>query len=308
MAAYNARVIEKDCFTLSSTEHGDSEVIDLNGASKFSCQAVYDVQAPSAKTFDDGAVSTLIVQDLTYSAVDRGVAGDDITIQYVGDGVAGAETVDVTDTAIVVHMDATVIVGSTADDIFAAVQASIPASDLVDVVVSGTGATVQAVAAATPLAGGVDSEVIVADSTFSIPTHGFTTGLKIRLTTTGTLPAPFLTGTDYFVIVVDADTVQLAASLDDALAGTAITIVDEGSDSGVGTLTAVALAGASVTFQKSNDGENWVNIQSATSITVDGSVLISQPDVSYRYFKAVKALTAGVVDLAAFVLVIGDAT
>ncbi len=171
---------------------------------------------------------------------------------------------------------------------------------------SGSGASALIALATTPLAGGTDGEVDVPDSTLSIPSHGFTTGLKIRLTTTGTLPAPFLTGTDYFVIVIDADTIQLASSLVNAVAETFIVIVDDGADGSVNTVTAIALSGVSVTFKKSNDRINWVNIQSATTITVDGSVMLSQPNVSYRYFKAVKALTAGVVDLQALVLVIGD--
>lgn len=411
MSQYNARLIETDVLADVTPTEAGSGVVDLNGASKFSCQAIYDVQAPSAKTFDSpqfaalvnqsltytsvvaeeaanditieyvdtgvpsqalevnvtadaisvnlaldaGTASTLVVQDLTYTAQVAGEAGDDITIQYVGDGTSGAETVDVTGTAIVVHMDPTAVTGSSADDILAAIEADGPADALVAVAVTGTGVTVQAVAAATPLAGGVDpaitstgnavktavnadspgaadlvlvtganaspvtafgptnlaggsdGEVNLADSEFTIPSHGFTTGFKVQLTTTGTLPAPLLTATDYFVIVVDANTIQLAETLADALAGTEIELSDVGSDDAVNTVTGVALAGASVTFQKSNDGSNWADIQAATSISADGSVLLVQPDVSYRYFKAVKALTSGQVDLKALVLVIGDA-
>lgn len=411
MSQNNARIIQKDILTdLISTEAGDSEVIDLNGANKFSCQAIYDVSAPSAKTFDSpqlsslvnqsltytsvdpgesandisielsdtgvpsqpleinvtvsaiqvnleldaGVASELIEQDLTYTAQDVGEDGDLITITYENDGTAGAETVDVTGTDIVVHMDDTAITGSTADDILAAIEASIPASALVSVAVTGVGANVQAASAETPLAGGADpaivttgdalkaainadspgaadlvlvsgsnasvlvilaetnlaggtdGEVNVDDSELSIPSHGFPSGFKIRLTTTGTLPAPLLTATDYFVIVIDDDTIQLASSLVNALAETNIELEDAGSDDAVHTATGVALAGATITFQKSNDGTNWINIQSATSITVDGSVMLNQPNVSYRYFKAVKALTAGVVDLQAHILVLGD--
>jgi hypothetical protein len=66
-------------------------------------------------------------------------------------------------------------------------------------------------------------------------------------------------------------------------------------------------SGASVTFQKSNDSVNWNDIQAATSITVDGSAFVEQANVDYRYFKAVKALASGTVDLKGLVLVIGDA-
>lgn len=516
MSQYNSRLLYQDVLAdVGSTSAGDSEIVDLDGASKFSCQAVYDVQAPDAKTFDSpelatlvdqsltytavdagaagnditieyvdtgvplqalevsvdgdaitvnleldaGTASTLVDQDLTYTAVLAGVAGDEITIEYVdtgvpsqalevnvvgsaisvnleldagtastlieqdltytaqevgvagdlitityeGDGVSGAETVDVTGTDIVVHMDPTAVTGSTADDILAAIEASVAADALVAVVVSGTGANVQAASAETPLAGGVDpaivstgdevkaavngddpgaadlvlvsgtqagvvtalaatplsggvdpaivstgddvkaavngdspgaadlvlvsgsnaspvtaleptplaggsdGEVNVEDSEITIPSHGFPEGFKVRLTTTGTLPAPLLTATDYFVIVIDANTIQLAESLAEALAGTEIELTDAGSDDAVHTVTGVALAGASVTFKKSNNMIDWVTIQSATSITVDGSVMLEQANVSYRYFMVTKALTSGVVDLQANVLVIGDA-
>lgn len=411
MSSSNARIVEKDIMSaLGPTSPGDSEVIDLNGASKFSCQAVYDVSAPDAKTFDSpqiatlvnqsltytavdagaagnditveyvntgvplqalevnvtgsaisvnleldaGTASSLIEQDLTYTAQEVGVAGDEITITYVGDGTSGAETVDVVGTDITVHMDPTPVTGSSADDILAAIEASVPADALVAVAVTGTGATVQDASAETPLAGGVDpaivstgnevkdavnaddpgaadlvlvsgtqagvvtalaatplaggsdGEVDIADDELDIPSHGFPDGFEVRLTTTGTLPAPLLTATDYYVIVVDANTIQLATSLANALAGVAIDLEDEGADDSVNTVTGVALGNGSVTFQKSNDGTNWINIQSATAISADGSVMLEQANVSYRYFKAVKAMDSGVIDLQCYVLVIGD--
>lgn len=63
---------------------------------------------------------------------------------------------------------------------------------------------------------------------------------------------------------------------------------------------------ASVTFQKSNDGVNWNDIEVATAITTAGTVMVEQANVSYRYFKAVKAIGSGDVTLQAHVLVIGD--
>lgn len=278
MANNNARLIEKDVFALAATQGGNSEVVDLNGASKFSAQAVYDVQAPSAKTFDSGAVAVFADSPIDLEAANRGTAGNAILL--VGDGVKDV------------------------DELASDWNAANPENE---VVVNGGGSEVPVLDDELQLAGGVDSEVDVADSELLIPSHGFSTGFKIRLTTTGTLPAPLMTATDYFVIKVDDNVIKLASSLSNALAGTAIELEDEGSDSAVNTVTGVALAGASVTFQKSNDRTNWINIDSATSITVDGSVMIHQPNVSYRYFRAVKALTSGQVDLKVYVLVIGDA-
>lgn len=301
------RLIEKDIMlAISPANNGSSSTVDLLGAAgagyRLSCQAIYDVQSPSAKTFDDGAAALLIVQDLTYTADLRGTAGNSITIAYTAGGTAGSEVVTVTGTAISVQIATGV---STATQVKTAVDASVAASALISVAVSGTGSTAQVAAAATPLAGGVASEVDVTNNTLAIPSHGFVVGLKVRFTTTGTLPAGLALATDYFVIVVDSDTIAVGSSLANALAGTRVDITNQGSDGGVGTATAVALAGATVGFYKSNDGSNWELIQTATTITVDGSLMLEQPTFSYRYFKAVKALTAGVVDLKCLVLLVG---
>jgi hypothetical protein len=51
MASLNARLIEKDILTdVPEDEAGTSEIVDLNGASKFSCQLVYVVDTPVGAT------------------------------------------------------------------------------------------------------------------------------------------------------------------------------------------------------------------------------------------------------------------
>ncbi len=97
--------------------------------------------------------ASLEIEDLTYTAVEPGTDGEGITIAYVDDGVAAAETVDVTDQAIVVHMDGG---SSIASDIKAAIEASEPASLLVSVAVTGTAGDTQLAHTAAPLAGGDD--------------------------------------------------------------------------------------------------------------------------------------------------------
>lgn len=132
---------------------------------------------------------------------------------------------------------------------------------------------------------------------FKKTAHGFVGGLKVQVATSTTLPTGISAVTDYYIIVVDADHVQLASSQANAFLGTAIELDDAGT--GNQTVTAVALAGASVTFQCSNDGSNFANIQSATSITSDGSTMLSVAPVTYKYLKVVKAITAGAVDVEA---------
>lgn len=101
-----------------------------------------------------------VIQDLTYTAVAPGDAQIAITIRYIGDGVAGSETVNVTGNAIVVHMDPTAVTGSTADQIKDAIDASAPAMALVTVAVSGTGSTVQTIQAITALAVAAGSSTV----------------------------------------------------------------------------------------------------------------------------------------------------
>lgn len=442
MSSNNARLIEKDIMEDLTTAGGDSEIVDLNGASKFSCQSVYDVSAPASKTFDSPQTASLTNQSLVYTSVAAEEAANDITIELASPG-SGTNplSISVVDAAISVSLESTAAVAadaalnlnvdviltsvatgaarntttfetqvnaaaanptdtvlavftgtaaaiictitpndgtnngatpvdlttaelaelistgavvgktvtitdasnlralqtatggdatalanggegdgvtatfanganfalvSTGDDVKAAINADSPgAADLV--VVSGSNVAALVVLAETNLTGGSDGEVDVLGSSVTLDAASYATGLLVQLTTTGTLPAPLLPATDYFLIVVDAATVQFAETLEGALAGTFIELSDEGSDDAVATVTPEALSGATITYQKSNDGENWANIQAATAVTTDGSEIISQENVSYRYFKVVKAMDAGVFDLNCNILVIGPA-
>lgn len=61
--------------------------------------------------------------------------------------------------------------------------------------------------------------------------HGFTTGNgPVRLTNSGGgLPTGLSTGTDYWIIRIDADTFYFAASYDDAIAGTYVNVSSAGT-------------------------------------------------------------------------------
>lgn len=56
----------------------------------------------------------------------------------------------------------------------------------------------------------------------------YTTGEKVRFTTTNTLPAPLAVSTDYYVIYVTDTTIRLATSIANAYAGIYITLTDAG--------------------------------------------------------------------------------
>lgn len=78
----------------------------------------------------------------------------------------------------------------------------------------------------------VDAAVDVALDRISVPDHGLVENQVVQLSTTGVLPAGLAAATDYYVKVVDQDTIQLAASA----GGTAIDIT---SAAGGGTHTVV---------------------------------------------------------------------
>src|ERR1700754_2492449 len=68
----------------------------------------------------------------------------------------------------------------------------------------------------------IAANVTPAADTITITAHGFFTGLKVALTGTN-LPGG-LSATNYWVIVVDANTIKLASSLANANAGTPVDI------------------------------------------------------------------------------------
>lgn len=279
------------------------------GIDSYSVQAVIDVDTPSAKTFDSGVAGSLVVQDLTYTADLRGVAGNSITIAYTGGGTAGAEVVTVVGTAISVQIQSAT---STATQVKTAVDASVAASALISVAVTGTGSNAQTTASVTPLAGGLASEVDVTLNTVTIPTHGYTVGLKGQLTTTGTLPAGLSLATDYFIIVVDADTVKFATSLVNAQAGTAVDITNQGASASVNTFTPTSIAGATIGLQQSNNynpvtaAGDWAALGSPTSITVDAVVALEKDRPTMNWIRVAFALTAGHISATLYQLGKGD--
>lgn len=151
-----------------------------------------------------------------------------------------------------------------------------------------------------------DSDVDTATDRVTITSHGYSTGRKGQLTTTGTLPAGLSTGVDYFIIRVDANTVKFATSLANAQAGTTVDIT-AAAGGGTHTFTPTALAGASVVLQKSNDGVNFINDASPTSVSATGSLMFEESPVPYHYARLQFTLTAGELSCDIYPFIQGDA-
>lgn len=104
-----------------------------------------------------GVFSSVVIQDLTFTAVEAGTNGDAITIQYTAGATAGSEVVSRVNTAITVQIDNGV---STANQIRAALLANSGVAFYINVTVSGVGGNAQTTVGATNLAGGVNPGTI----------------------------------------------------------------------------------------------------------------------------------------------------
>ncbi len=118
---------------------------------------------------------------------------------------------------------------------------------------AGTGSVTFAIT--TP---GTASTVNLTTDSVTITAHGQATGSKGQLSTTSALPTGLSTSTDYFIIKIDANTVQFASSLALAAAGTAIDLTNAGV--GTQTFTPTTSAGNVIKAQGSLDGVAFMDI------------------------------------------------
>jgi hypothetical protein len=164
-------------------------------------------------------------------------------------------------------------------------------SDVLDITSSGGFSLTSNIAIDTNAAG-TFAAASVASNHVTITAHGYKTGIVGQLTTAGSLPTGLATSTNYFIIVVDANTVKFASSYANAIAGTAITI---SGGSGNSTFTPTSVS-ASVQGQWSNDPLQviWANDGSSTSVVTSPTVLAVLHDrPHYRFYRLAFTLTAG---------------
>lgn len=146
--------------------------------------------------------------------------------------------------------------------------------------------------------------VDVTANTFTATAHGFTTGLKGQLTTSGGLPAGSSTSTDYFIVVIDANTYKIATSLANATAATPTVVDLTTQGTGNHTFTPTPVAGAAIKLQKSNVltvlsptytyvAADWTDVANATAITVDATNWFEVDEPAYAALVIHYTLTAG---------------
>ena len=157
----------------------------------------YPIELSVSLTTDDGDQAAAVIQDITYTAVNAGTAGNSIEITYVDPGLPNnALSITVVGDAIEVSLetDGTSTLISDADDVQTAINLHGQASLLVSAVVSGTGSTVQTVQAPTNLVGGGDNYSFTSTAQDIVDAWGGTVGAgsaTVAVTgTVGTIQVP----------------------------------------------------------------------------------------------------------------------
>ena len=300
-------------FTKVAAAPGATEFTNIAGLTAL-IDALTDVNAT-----DNGTVITITV-------VTAGTAMNSATVTGTGtfsalsitfSGGINAAVVTVDGTALTEGVDWTAETSNdvTADnlavaiDAIAAVTAANPAAAIITVrgasvgtagnvttTVTGTGVTVQQAT----LTGGVNSDV-VGTPAFSITetAHGYSTGLKVNYDVVGgTTIDNLVNNTDYFIIKVDANTVQLATSLANAIAGTEIEInnADNAVGGGSFTLTPEAIT-ATIRPFGSNDGVNFVALASATNITATSNTMLEFSTPTFKVLRIAVVVSAGEINI-----------
>lgn len=130
----------------------------------------------------------------------------------------------------------------------------------------------------------------LAANAVTITAHGYQTGALGQMTTAGSLPTGLATSTNYFIIVLDLNTVSFATSLANALAGTAITI---SGGSGNSTFTPSSVSGGTVQPQWSNDQVKWHNLVTPITVAAALDIPLTYQKPEFRYLQLLFTLSGG---------------
>lgn len=150
-----------------------------------------------------------------------------------------------------------------------------------------------------------------ASGQLTIPAHGYVTGLIGQASNSGgALPTGLSALTNYYVIVIDANTIALATSLANAVAGTPIVLSSNGT--GTQTFTPTTSASNVIKLQGGNDGvaanyvdvttSNFPQINLACTVTVTTSAGVAFWQIGrppFRYARLLFTPSAGQVTLSA---------
>lgn len=99
-------------------------------------------------------------------------------------------------------------------------------------------------------------------STVTISAHGYALGLKVRFTTTGSLPSGLSAGVDYYLTPITSNTFIISTSYENVLSGSYVTLSDGGS--GTHTVVVQDFVPVNMHLEGSIDGSIWCFINNST--------------------------------------------
>jgi len=140
---------------------------------------------------------------------------------------------------------------------------------------------------------GVDENVFIATDYIAIESHGFLEGLLVRGTTTDTLPAGLSLATDYFVKIIDANTIQLSATQ----GGTAVNLTDTGT--GVHTLAVESTLAGTITVQASQDDIKYHDTSDTFTVSGASTGFLNKSGIFYQFVRLKHVVTEGVATVTA---------
>lgn len=125
----------------------------------------------------------------------------------------------------------------------------------------------------------VDGDVNTGTDAITETSHTLLTGYgPYRLTTSGTVPAGLATGTDYWIIKVDANSFKFASSYANAIAGIAVDITAAaggGTHTLAGAFTADDLIGAWAVLREGTVTEEWRKVVDNDADTIEWAISLA---------------------------------
>lgn len=129
----------------------------------------------------------------------------------------------------------------------------------------------------------VQANVNATASTIAITAHGYQTGYEVELSAAGALPDPLMASTSYYVIRVNANTIQLALTVGDALAGTFIDLTNTGANQT--TTVTPATPSVSVQLKHSPDSTNFYPLGSPVVPTQSANYFLGNVDPVGKFLR-----------------------
>jgi hypothetical protein len=288
--AYTGNLINESGLAYSTTVALD---LSAYAANKVSVVVVYSSANFTASTFTDGTVSTGNITVVSTTAL----AGKYLTINRVElvagtDFAVGYPTTTATNIASAINSHYILSTLMSAQAISTVVYTTstlvggnfpLATSDATKVSVSGANMT-----------GGTGAGYSAATDVVRVPSHGFTLGLPILYSGTPVIQG-ILTGTTYYALPIDSDTIYLATTSALALAGSYINLNAQHANATAATYTLAPLGMEASTagfyWQESNDNSTYFSV-GGSSVTISSNTVNSTvysrdfSDVNYRYLRA----------------------